>query len=1159
MESAVDPLAMDTPTNGDSNGSLDPATGQVKLPECSTEVDNVNEELLKMDQAVVEEVAAAVMLEEVPMMDVPMVEKGNDSMEVITECATEAHSNVVHPEFVESTIPAEEDTHILHVQETHEEIIQAEMAEIHQDHDVEQSAILQTSDTIDLHLQLEESTESMPNDSETEQDVEGEMILEETTGEYVLASSLKTKSEVPEKKTKMEAEDMHTVAKLIEENLKGGDMQPGEQLVVVTSDEKGNTKEVVLTHTKTVTENGVTIQHVIDESGEVYLIETLDSAEEIEEEDAANIPVRPRRNRKKLQIPNHVLGRNIINPVEDTFRNGKAPPKPRLGVKIPYRNLTSQIVSKAEIAEEILERSRRFSRENPRQNMFARKLTQNLVKKLQPKDAKGPIGVTSLTRGRGRPGAGKGKKDGDKLDNSDLLAILEGDDATTESTASEEPQKDTKEEMTTEKEREIALKQLSELPDDPPEPPKKPDEEQEQPTEKKPDKRTSERGVKSPFTGSAPLKTYGRKRKTSEEVHQLTNPKPSAPKQESLTQKAQAKATPNPSSPDTPATRASRSNSSAAILPQSPENTNNYVTKSSRVIKRKVIWDPDEASPKKGMKVDATPTSKDAKKEGKKVGAEVKKDVKVVKDPKKDAKETPTTRRETRELRSSESPNRKSSQPIMQPKEEPISDSEVETPEKEKPTTPVKAKRRLNEVTKLLMDEGAVNMLYSIKNDDAPTTRRGEKSQQTKADEILNELSALHTGPADRSSPKALRKKESSTPAPAPPKTPKKIMCPPTPSPISRQRSKDSTRSSVHSPPPSPGQSFGGIESRIIRRHSSSSYSSMGEEDDADERRVKKLEGRGRRRALQAAVESDKKKIKIEPGKTASPPSAKTSQIKSKNDNFEKLVEIKLSLSEKYNKYKTFTVSSLNKLVQIDLNVSTVDDSSVYLTNEVMSEITSILADLEADRSVNVVLITSSGTIFCNGLNFKSLVLPKEASRKAAAKKLAKSVSDFLLCLAKFPKVLAAGIHGDSFGIGVTMLPLFDMIISHEDATFTIPNAKLGCIAEGGSLLLLPHLSRNVLVNELLYSSQTLSAEEAIKLGLVTKILTKHTFARELLSTVKGVSDKSAQFMVSTKKQLRKRMIPDITNSLSDETENLIEQWTSEECQKSFTEYFDAE
>lgn len=57
-----------------------------------------------------------------------------------------------------------------------------------------------------------------------------------------------------------------------------------------------------------------------------------------------------------------------------------------------------------------------------------------------------------------------------------------------------------------------------------------------------------------------------------------------------------------------------------------------------------------------------------------------------------------------------------------------------------------------------------------------------------------------------------------------------------------------------------------------------------------------------------------------------------------------------------------------------------------------MSEITSILADLEADRSVNVVLITSSGTIFCNGLNFKSLVLPKEASRKAAAKKLAKSV-----------------------------------------------------------------------------------------------------------------------------------------------------------------------
>lgn len=46
------------------------------------------------------------------------------------------------------------------------------------------------------------------------------------------------------------------------------------------------------------------------------------------------------------------------------------------------------------------------------------------------------------------------------------------------------------------------------------------------------------------------------------------------------------------------------------------------------------------------------------------------------------------------------------------------------------------------------------------------------------------------------------------------------------------------------------------------------------------------------------------------------------------------------------------------------------------------------------------------------------------------------------------------------------MLPLFDMVLASDTATFSAPYARLGCAAEGGTLLTLPHIMHNALVSE---------------------------------------------------------------------------------------------
>jgi hypothetical protein len=72
---------------------------------------------------------------------------------------------------------------------------------------------------------------------------------------------------------------------------------------------------------------------------------------------------------------------------------------------------------------------------------------------------------------------------------------------------------------------------------------------------------------------------------------------------------------------------------------------------------------------------------------------------------------------------------------------------------------------------------------------------------------------------------------------------------------------------------------------------------------------------------------------------------------------------------------------------------------------------------------------------------------------------------EFLKSLALFNKPLVAGVHGAAVGLGVTMLPFFDMVFASDKATFYTPYAKLGQVPEGAAILTLPHMLGNAVVS----------------------------------------------------------------------------------------------
>lgn len=89
-----------------------------------------------------------------------------------------------------------------------------------------------------------------------------------------------------------------------------------------------------------------------------------------------------------VTIPQHIAGRDISSLTEETLpRSGKRMLKPRFGVKVPYIHMTSQIVTQDEIAKELFERFQQkypLTRVDKPDKLFSMKLTHRLANKINP-------------------------------------------------------------------------------------------------------------------------------------------------------------------------------------------------------------------------------------------------------------------------------------------------------------------------------------------------------------------------------------------------------------------------------------------------------------------------------------------------------------------------------------------------------------------------------------------------------------------------------------------------------------------------------------------------------------------------------------------------------------------------------------------------------
>jgi len=151
-----------------------------------------------------------------------------------------------------------------------------------------------------------------------------------------------------------------------------------------------------------------------------------------------------------------------------------------------------------------------------------------------------------------------------------------------------------------------------------------------------------------------------------------------------------------------------------------------------------------------------------------------------------------------------------------------------------------------------------------------------------------------------------------------------------------------------------------------------------------------------------------------------------------------------------------------------------------------LEELSSALEDVAADPEVRVILLTGAGPkAFVAGADITELAALDAETGRAYARR----GQELFRCIETLGKPVIACIHGFALGGGCELAMACTIRLASETAKLGQPEVKLGVIAGFGGTQRLPRLVGPSAALKLLLSGEIISAEEALRIGLVDEVL----------------------------------------------------------------------
>jgi len=211
--------------------------------------------------------------------------------------------------------------------------------------------------------------------------------------------------------------------------------------------------------------------------------------------------------------------------------------------------------------------------------------------------------------------------------------------------------------------------------------------------------------------------------------------------------------------------------------------------------------------------------------------------------------------------------------------------------------------------------------------------------------------------------------------------------------------------------------------------------------------------------------------------------------------------------------YETILVERAEPVVTVTLNRPAKLNA---MSGQMLSELTQLFAQLREDVATRFVIFTGAGRAFTAGADLSDFASAKGDLAPARLAQL--SGQDFVRSLESLEQITIAAVNGLAVGGGVVLSMSCDFRIASENARFGILEPNVGIFFTWGCTPRLTALIGPAKAKELIMTCDIIDAAEALRIGLVNKVVPHDSLMGAVHELIEKVASKAPLAIRMTKK-----------------------------------------
>ena len=206
------------------------------------------------------------------------------------------------------------------------------------------------------------------------------------------------------------------------------------------------------------------------------------------------------------------------------------------------------------------------------------------------------------------------------------------------------------------------------------------------------------------------------------------------------------------------------------------------------------------------------------------------------------------------------------------------------------------------------------------------------------------------------------------------------------------------------------------------------------------------------------------------------------------------------------------------------------------VNSQMHADLAAAFSQVARDRDVRAVLVAAEGKAFCAGQDLTEFAgMNREDFR--VDDHVRRTFNQLVMRMRSLELPIVAAVNGVAAGAGASIALAADIRICSDKASFLQAFVRIGLVPDTGSTWLLPQLVGPERALELTWTGRPVDAEEAVRIGMATKVVPHEQLHAEALAFATHLASLPTRTIGMTKRAIYRAATVDLPDALEYEAQ----------------------